>query len=155
MNNVIIDIREEHELKEKYLNTNNSDIVLLNIPSRNIIFNKKFIENLSLKNKIYLVCKSGNRSGKIKELYFKNNKNINSLEGGIENIINLNLDIDIRKGNNNFGMNQYMQLIFITIFIIYFYFNKFSNRYKINFNNINIIYFIYLLSNIYKILYNR
>ncbi len=116
-NIIVIDIRDEHELNEKYLDTTNLDIKLINIPSRNIKFNKDYIVNLSESNKVYIVCKSGNRSSKIKELYFKNNKNIISLEGGIENINKLDTDIEIKKGDNKYGMNQYMQIIFMCILL--------------------------------------
>ena len=143
MNN-IIDIRDEHELREKYIESKNQDILILNIPSRNIKFNKEFIVTLSEKNKVYIVCRSGNRSGKVKELYFKDNSNVISVEGGLENLKKIFPDIEIKSGDNSFGMNQHMQTIFLTILLLICILVSFDfNKKFILFVLLSIIFFIY------------
>ena len=45
---IIIDIREEHELKDQKMKSD--EISIINIPMRNIQFNIDYINNLSKKN---------------------------------------------------------------------------------------------------------
>ena len=72
----IIDLREENELGKSRIISRNNNVTVISIPSRHIFANKEFIINLSNQGKVYLLCRSGNRSLQIKNKYFKNNKNI-------------------------------------------------------------------------------
>lgn len=83
--NIIIDVREEDEVKQKYLVSNDKNKVIINVPSSIIYKHIASIVNLSQnKGNIYLVCRSGNRSDNIKNQYFKHINNIFSV-GSIEN----------------------------------------------------------------------
>ena len=129
---IIIDIREEFELLESYIKSINPSLLIINIPNRVIFANKNWIKKISDNNLIYLICRSGNRSRNIKNKYFKNNKRIISLDGGIKKI-NLNDSfknkIKIIYGKGGFGLQQYIQFAFLIIltiilFLIYLNINK-------------------------------
>lgn len=81
---IIIDVREEFELLELQLISINPSLFIINIPMRAIFANQSWISDMSTEHTIYIMCKSGNRSGKIKTKYFINNENIKSLSGGIK-----------------------------------------------------------------------
>ena len=113
---IIIDIREESELLDTFLQTSDPQTIILNIPMKNIKFSIEGIKKLSEKEKIYLICQSSNRSNKIKDLYFKDNENIISVNGGIKN---LNLpDITLEKGSGHYGFQQKMQITFALILFV-------------------------------------
>lgn len=114
----IIDLREEHELSQKRIISNNEDSIVLSIPSRYIFANKEYIDNISRNAKVYLLCRTGNRSGGIKAKYFKNNENIISVDGGLKSLDQFGDRIEIIKGNGGFGIQQYMQIVFTIIIII-------------------------------------
>ena len=79
----IIDIREEYELKEIKLKPKNENVDIINIPMRHIQFNLDYLNNLSKNGKLFILCKSGKRAGMVKNKYFKDNENIEVLEGGV------------------------------------------------------------------------
>ncbi len=112
----IIDLREEHELKEIRYISLDPNIAIICSPARTIFANKEIIKEINKNDKVYLMCRSGNRSGKIKELYFKDDNNIISLENGLNDIERFNIDT-IKEGGG-YGMQQYMQFIFACIIII-------------------------------------
>ena len=146
---IIIDIRDESELLEKKLSSTDKDIIIFNIPMRNIFFNKETIKKLSENNKVYILCRSGNRSQKVKDLYFKKNKNIISIARGINNL-NENKEfknIIINSGNGGFGIQQYMQLIFVIILfiIILLLYANIGNNYIIYFSIFVLIFILYQL----------
>lgn len=146
---IIIDIREESELLEKNLSTEDKNILIFNIPMRHIIFNKDTIKKLSENNKVYVMCKSGNRSQKVKDLYFKKNKNIISLDGGINNIKeNKEFDkIRINSGNGGNGLLQYMQLVFVIIMsiMIVLLYARIDPKYIMYFSIFVLIFILYQL----------
>lgn len=126
-NIVLIDIREESECMEKYMVSSNQSVSIMNIPMRHIGFNKRWIEDKASNGLVYLVCRSGNRSDKVKSLYFKDNINIMSLEGGISNIkIFPGVAIIIDKGG--WGRQQYIQFVFLAILLsfIWLLYNYYS-----------------------------
>lgn len=138
---IIIDIREEHELKDQKMKSD--EISIINIPMRNIQFNIDYINNLSKKDKVYLVCKSSYRSKLIKNKYFSNNDNIHFDK--IDNIDN----IEIIKGKNKLklGMQQYMQIMFLIILIAGTFINLFFGKfYFFIFNTLIILMIVYQLS---------
>lgn len=113
---VLIDIRNDSECMEKYLISNNKLISIYNIPMNHIAFNKKWILELSNDAFVYIICKSGNRSDKVKNNYFKDIQNIISLEGGISNIkIFEGIAIIVDRGG--WGKIQYIQFSFLIILI--------------------------------------
>ncbi len=113
---VLIDIRNDSECMEKYLISNNKLISIYNIPMNNIAFNKKWILQLSSDAFVYIVCKSGNRSEKVKNTYFRDIQNIISLEGGISNIkIFEGIAIIVDRGG--WGKMQYLQFSFLVILL--------------------------------------
>jgi rhodanese-related sulfurtransferase len=113
-----IDIREEHELAESQIvNPNENDVLVINIPSRNIFANVEWMERISQKGvKITLICRSASRSKKVKDIYFTNNENITSLEKGISNP-NIKLKPIVTKTNLGLGLQQILQLVFTTILL--------------------------------------
>ena len=111
---ILIDIREEFELLETMIISKDKSLLVMNVPSRAIFANKQWINNISNLHKIYLVCRSGNRTSKIKEKYFPNNKNVKSVIEGIKNIENNSLfKIKLLKGKGGIGIQQYIQLAFV------------------------------------------
>ena len=129
---IVIDLRGEHELKEKYLESVNADII--NIPMRNIQFNKAYIRNLAKDHKVYLVCKSGNRSSKVKSKHFPNITNVISYDGGVNNMKLDDLKV-VESGKFGMGMQQYMQIMFAMILVISSVILMFTNKlYALGFN---------------------
>lgn len=113
----IIDLREENELGKSRIISRNNNVTVISIPSRHIFANKEFITNLSNQGKVYLLCRSGNRSLQIKNKYFKNNENITSIDNGLKALDQFGDNIEIIKGSSGLGMQQYMQIVFAFIII--------------------------------------
>lgn len=123
-----IDIRDEHEVAETQIvapttstststSTDNNDILVMNIPSRNIFANVEWMERITQKGvKITLICRSASRSKKVKDLYFSNNENITSLDNGISNPI-IKLKPINTKSNFGLGLQQILQIMFATILL--------------------------------------
>ena len=113
-----IDIRDEHEVAEnQIISPNNSDVLVMNIPSRNIFANVEWMERITKKGvKITLICRSASRSKKVKDLYFSNNDNITSLDNGIANPI-IKLKSINTKSNFGLGLQQILQIMFATILL--------------------------------------
>lgn len=134
-----IDIRDEHELAEsQIIAPNDDDTLVINIPSRNIFANVDWIKSVQAKGiKVTLICRSANRSQMVKELYFANDENIASLEGGINNPT-----IKMKHFSGSLGLQQILQLVFALILtcilLASFYMNILHLRYVI----IGIIFFI-------------
>lgn len=115
---ILIDIREEFELLESHIESKDDNVLILNIPMRAMFANKRVLEKLSETHKIYLVCKSGNRTGKVKEKYFPTNDNIISLDGGVKalnenKVFQDRVEIISGKGGMGLGVQQYIQIAFI------------------------------------------
>ena len=92
--NIIIDVREKNELKQKYLISQDKNSIIINLPSSQIQNYIIPIVNLSQnKGNIYLVCRSGERASIIKNNFFRHVNNIYSL-GTIEDASNI-FDIDV------------------------------------------------------------
>lgn len=134
----IIDIREEHELKEMWVISQSKNTKIINIPSRHIKFNIEFIINLvnNENNPVYLFCRSGSRANNIKRKYFAHIENIKVYDGGMKELERnnnsdkdkrLNIIIEKKQGllSINFGIQQYMQFMFLSIlacqFIVLYY----------------------------------
>ena len=138
---IVIDIREEHELKEKQLVSDSLQII--NIPMRNVIFNVDYINKLSETDQIYLVCRSANRSKLVKERHFKDNENV--IYGKLEDI----KEASIEKGKYTIkcGMQQYMQIMFLFILIAGLVINIFIGKFVFSiFSLLAIIMIIYQLA---------
>lgn len=79
------------------------------------------------------MCKSGNRSSKVKEMYFAENPGVISLRGGINEIEGGNIlddKIIVIHGTGGLGSQQYIQLAFLIFLVIVlglFYFNVNKN----------------------------
>lgn len=110
----IIDIREEQEFLQKRHLSKSEDLQIINIPARAIFANKEWILEKAKDSQVYILCRSGNRSQKIKDLYFKNEPNIISVEGGLGSIPFQN-EIEIIEGKGGYGLQQYMQLVFALV----------------------------------------
>ena len=109
-----IDIRDEHEVAENQIIAPNNDIIVMNIPSRNIFANVEWMEKIGVK--ITLICRSASRSKKVKDLYFSNSENITSLDNGISNPI-IKLKPINTKSNFGLGLQQILQIMFTTILV--------------------------------------
>jgi rhodanese-related sulfurtransferase len=147
--NIIIDVREESELKEKSLETDSVELEIINIPMRHIQFNLPYIKRLVDNGKVYLMCNSGTRANKIKKKYFSNNDNVLTLEGGITKIKDSEFKDDvvekISEKKSNLGMQQYMQIMFMLMMIIVFILIIYDRRYAMLFVMIIIVMILYQL----------
>lgn len=147
--NIIIDVREESELKEKHLETDSVELEIINIPMRHIQFNIPYIKRLADNGKVYLMCKSGTRASKVKNKYFSNNDNVVTLEGGITKIKESEFKDDVKEINSgkksNLGMQQYMQIMFMFIMLIGFVLIIYDQRYAMLYVMIVIVMILYQL----------
>jgi rhodanese-related sulfurtransferase len=106
-----IDVRDEHELLDSRIVAPNEETLIINIPSRNIFANVNWIKATATKGtKITLICRSANRSQKVKTLYFAEDANIVSLYGGIKNPL-----VKLEPHSGGLGLQQILQLVFATI----------------------------------------
>jgi rhodanese-related sulfurtransferase len=114
---IYIDIREEHELLEKYITTVNEKIFVVSIPMRILFSNLEWIRKIE--TPIIIVCRTGQRAKQVKTHYFDGNTNITILEGGINSIKDNPIDgIKIILGNSGYGQQQYLQIMFASILTI-------------------------------------
>lgn len=147
--NIILDVREESELKEKHLETDSVELEIINIPMRHIQFNIPYIKRLADNGKVYLMCKSGTRANKVKNKYFSNNDNVVTLEGGITKIKNNEFKDDVKEissgKKSNLGMQQYMQIMFMFIMVIAFVLIIYDQRYAMLYVMIVIVMILYQL----------
>lgn len=78
-NNLLLDIRNQDEIDSiKYNNNNNNTYkTVLYIPSNIIKYNLDFLfEYFKQYDNVYIICRSGTRSKKIKDKYFMKNDNV-------------------------------------------------------------------------------
>lgn len=124
---LIVDIREEHELLSSRLIPLDSNVNIINIPSRNLFSNVEWINSQSAKMPVWLICASGNRSKSMKELYFSNNDGIKSVDEGINYLQNGKAsspnDFPVERvvkqnGTGGFGLQQYIQLAFSIMLLL-------------------------------------
>jgi rhodanese-related sulfurtransferase len=133
-----IDIRDEHELAESQIITPNDETLVINIPSRNIFANVDWIKSLESKGvKVTLICRSANRSQMVKQLYFANDENIVSLEGGINNP-----NIEMKQLSGSLGLQQILQLVFTVILTCILLASFYMNIQRLRYVIIGIIFFI-------------
>lgn len=78
--NYIVDIREEEELKQKRLMSKNPNVKIINVPTSMIKSQVDFIKSLTTNGKVYLGCRRGIRTNRIKNELFKNNDKIISMD---------------------------------------------------------------------------
>ena len=120
---LVIDLREEHELLEKRLvpTANGSDAAyeIVNIPSRHIFANVDWITQQTSKRPVWLICASGRRSQSIKDKYFASNDGIKSSNGGLtfgdgkQHSPSIDASrVTVVEGSGGFGIQQLMQLAF-------------------------------------------
>ena len=122
---LIIDLREEHELLEKKLVNNGNRYEIVNIPSRHIFANVDWIKKQTEKRPVWLICASGRRSQAIKDQYFATNDGIKSSVGGLsfgfDKQVGESVDaehISIQYGEGGLGMQQYMQVAFAMMLLV-------------------------------------
>lgn len=129
---LIIDLREEHELLQSLLVSKNinSEYEIINIPSRHIFANIDWINHQTELRPVWLICASGRRSLSIKKKYFAKNDGIKSSEGGVK-LVQMGgceqgnngesvkgCELKLNYGAGGFGMQQYMQLVFAAMLAI-------------------------------------
>lgn len=115
---IIIDLREEFEVLELKMVSQDPSVLIINIPSRSIFANKEWISKLSKDHKIYLVCKKGIRATKVKNTYFQNNDNV-IMGGGVKTELLLPKNkVKLVEGLGGLGMQQYVQLVFVCILLL-------------------------------------
>lgn len=111
---IYIDIRDEHELLEKYIASTNEKVFVVSFPMRVIFANVEWVQ--AQKCDVVIVCRSGNRAQHIKNEYFSNNTNVIVLDGGINEMDKKIPDnLKIVRGLGGFGQQQYLQLMFAVI----------------------------------------
>jgi len=151
---IIIDIREEFELLGKQMHSVDPSVFVINIPMRSIFANTDWINELSQSHNIYIICRHGIRASKVKDKYFKDNKNIISLDGGITKLeINNIFDNKIKliHGKGGLGLQQYTQIMFasiLTVLAILLYFDI-DKKYVISLIVLIVLFILYqLLTNV-------
>jgi rhodanese-related sulfurtransferase len=132
-----IDIRDEHELAENQIMAPNDETLIINIPSRNIFANVQWIKSVAKDKKIILICRSGNRSLNVKRMYFANDENIESLDGGIKNA-----QIKLKGLGGGLGLQQILQLVFAFILVCILCASFFLQLDNLRYAIIGIIFFI-------------
>jgi rhodanese-related sulfurtransferase len=133
-----IDIRDEHELLDTRIVAPNEETLIINIPSRNIFANVNWIKATATKGtKITLICRSANRSQTVKTLYFAQDDNIVSLDGGIKNPL-----VKLEHHGGGLGLQQIIQLVFATILTGIFVGSFFMEVKQLRFFIVGIIFFI-------------
>jgi rhodanese-related sulfurtransferase len=77
-NNLLLDVRNSEEIDEvKYNNETNEFKHILYIPSTSIKYNLDFLHDYFTQfDNVYIICRSGARSKKIKDKYFSKNENV-------------------------------------------------------------------------------
>jgi rhodanese-related sulfurtransferase len=128
----IIDVREHIELNEKRLLSRNPDIRIINIPESIIDKKVDYVNNLSKNGKVYIGCKKGIRSNKIKLELFNDNPNIQVIDV-IDNAPILFKDIELITNNsiNIYNIVIHLIIIILIIIIIVLLFNKKGLSYKL------------------------
>lgn len=115
---IFLDIRDEQELLDRHLVSNDPSFCVLNIPSRNVFANVSFLTGIAKKGvKIHLVCRSGNRTNVVKNTYFSDVPNIVSVDGGINKVSHPGVSV-VEDGPGGMGQQQYIQLMFACILIV-------------------------------------
>ena len=125
---LVIDLREEHELLESRLISPDRTYEIINIPSRHIFSNVGWISKETEKRPVWLICASGMRSQAIKDQYFGRNDGIKSSEGGLKLLGvracvignrsgsgTASVDpsrIEVQSGTGGYGIQQIMQMMF-------------------------------------------
>ena len=123
-----IDIRDEHELLEKYIVSTNEKVFVVSIPMRVIFANVEWIQRQ--KCDVVILCRSGSRAQNVKNEYFLNNTNIIVLDGGINGMDQKMPDnLKIVRGLGGFGQQQYLQLMFAVILTLVLLFSLFPGVY--------------------------
>jgi hypothetical protein len=87
---IIIDIRTSEEIYAKRAISYSDNTILIFIPVSHIKFNQKMIRQISQKNKIYILCKKSIRSSMVKKTFFPTDRNIISIDGGINQLEKMN-----------------------------------------------------------------
>ena len=118
---IIIDIRTDEEIKLKHLISYSNDTIVMFIPVSHIKFNEKTIRDMSKENFIYIICRKAKRSSLVKNTYFADDKNIKSIDGGINKLEYLNdlqskLRVVIYKSAKNIKLNYSNIIITLLIF---------------------------------------
>jgi hypothetical protein len=121
----IVDVREEKELEEKRLISKNSEIRIINIPESIIKTKVDYVNNLSKNGKVYLGCKKGIRSNKIKLELFNDNPNVQSIDI-IDNAPILFKDIELITNKSISIYNIIIHLILIVLLFLLFNKKKFK-----------------------------
>lgn len=131
MSFLYIDIREENEILDYQIKPKNgeSNVTVINIPTRNIFANVDYINQLSEKyDTVYIICRTGRRSQQVKDKYFHNNSKIFSYQGGWKwgPAYDYNPNIELVDNYSLFNMapRQYMQSVIVlflmlVMFLIY------------------------------------
>ena len=123
MKTLFIDLREESELLDVQIVSNNPTVEVVNIPPRSIFANVDYITNLLNRyDKIYLICRTGRKSDVVKLQYFEGDNRIISYEGGwkkLEKEDNNSNGIEVHRRYSIFNLapQQYMQVV-IVLFLI-------------------------------------
>lgn len=111
MKMIIIDLREENELYDQHLESENT---IFNIPTRHIQFNVKAIKSF---DKVYLICRTSGRSDKVKTKYFAEDNNVISVKGGLSGDLS-EIGVTVVNGMGGYGFQQKMQMVFVLILLL-------------------------------------
>lgn len=126
---LIVDLREETELLDVQLKSNTSAVDIVNIPTRSIFANLDFINKKANElEMVYLMCRSGCRSQKVKNKYFPSNPRVQLLEGGWKNpqVLQSSIKVINRSSISNMSPQQYMQMVIVLFLVSAIAMNQFD-----------------------------
>jgi len=130
---IILDVREEDEIAEYYVNPVNDNLQMLYIPSRMIFANVPYLKKVARTEKIWIMCKSGRRAQKVKDKYFADVDSIKVIKGGIigiEEEEGVEREFyEIVKNGRKYSPQQVMQFVFAFMLIVLVFIYWFYNRY--------------------------
>lgn len=114
---LVIDLREEHELLKGRIVSPDGHYEIVNIPSRHIFANVDWIRLQTEKRPVWLICASGRRSQSVKDQYFSRNDGIKSSNGGLKFVSDGTTAVDpahitLQEGTGGLGIQQAMQVAF-------------------------------------------
>jgi hypothetical protein len=128
-NNLLLDVRNKDEIDSVRFNNNNNEYrTILYIPSNLIKYNLEFLnEHFREYENIYIICKSGARSKKIKDKYFIQHENVHVNSKHFESLDKSNIH---KSQGIHLSIIRKIQIISGSIIILLFSFLLFYNDAK-------------------------
>jgi hypothetical protein len=119
LNNLLLDVRNQDEIDSvRFTNNNNEYRNILYMPSNLIKYNVYFLdEHFKEYENVYIICKSGTRSKKVKDKYFRDNDNVRVSSKHFDELDKSNI---YKSPEIHLSMTRKIQIISGTIIVILF-----------------------------------